>query len=116
MLTAIMGNGSRRHAPGRGARRVPRGRLGRRAGVIGAPQTRQLLPSPPGGNAWRTSRARSGTPGQRRLPRDRLITELVQQLRGEASDRQLPDPGVALVHTTGGTILELEANACTVGV
>jgi benzoylsuccinyl-CoA thiolase BbsB subunit len=44
------------------------------------------------------------------------VTELVQQLRGEAGDRQLSDPGVALVHTMGGTILELEANACTVGV
>jgi acetyl-CoA acetyltransferase len=44
------------------------------------------------------------------------ITELVQQLRGEAGERQVPDPGVGLVHTMGGTILELEANACTVGV
>ncbi|MGH3523197.1 MAG: thiolase family protein, partial [Mycobacterium sp.] len=44
------------------------------------------------------------------------VTELVRQLRGEAGDRQLADPGVALVHTMGGTILELEANACTVGI
>jgi acetyl-CoA acetyltransferase/uncharacterized OB-fold protein len=44
------------------------------------------------------------------------VTELVQQLRGEAGERQLADPGVGLVHTMGGTILELEANACTVGV
>jgi benzoylsuccinyl-CoA thiolase BbsB subunit len=44
------------------------------------------------------------------------VTELVQQLRGEAGQRQLSDPGVGLVHTMGGTILELEANACTIGV
>lgn len=44
------------------------------------------------------------------------VAELVRQLRGEAAGRQLPDPGAALVHTMGGTILELEANACTVGV
>ncbi|MDT7615324.1 MAG: hypothetical protein QOF00_2771 [Pseudonocardiales bacterium] len=44
------------------------------------------------------------------------VTELVRQLRGEAGQRQVGDPEVALVHTMGGTILELEANACTVGV
>lgn len=44
------------------------------------------------------------------------VTELVQQLRGQAGERQLADPGVAVVHTMGGTVLELETNACTVGV
>ncbi|MCW2725511.1 MAG: Propanoyl-CoA acyltransferase [Frankiales bacterium] len=44
------------------------------------------------------------------------VTELVRQLRGEAGDRQLSDPGVALLQTMGGTVLELETNACTIGV
>jgi len=44
------------------------------------------------------------------------VTELVRQLRGEAGDRQVADPGVALLHTMGGTVLELETNACTIGV
>lgn len=43
-------------------------------------------------------------------------TELVRQLRGAAGERQLSDPGVALLHTMGGTVLELEANACTIGI
>lgn len=44
------------------------------------------------------------------------VAELVRQLRGEAGDRQVPDPGVALLQTMGGTVLELETNACTVGI
>jgi acetyl-CoA acetyltransferase len=44
------------------------------------------------------------------------VAELVRQLRGEAGERQLADPGVALLHTMGGTVLELETNACTIGV
>ncbi|PXY25740.1 hypothetical protein BA062_25420 [Prauserella flavalba] len=44
------------------------------------------------------------------------VAELVRQLRGAAGERQLSDPGVALLHTMGGTVLELETNACTVGV
>jgi acetyl-CoA acetyltransferase/uncharacterized OB-fold protein len=44
------------------------------------------------------------------------VTELVRQLRGDAGDRQLADPGVALLHTMGGTVLELETNACAIGV
>lgn len=44
------------------------------------------------------------------------VTELVRQLRGEADDRQVTDPGYALLHTMGGTVLELETNACTIGV
>jgi acetyl-CoA acetyltransferase len=44
------------------------------------------------------------------------VTELVRQLRGDAGDRQLSDPGVALLHTMGGTVLELETNACAVGI
>lgn len=44
------------------------------------------------------------------------VTELVQQLRGEAGPRQLTDPGLGLFHTMGGTVLELETNACTVGI
>lgn len=42
--------------------------------------------------------------------------ELVRQLRGEAGDRQVADPRVALLQTMGGTVLELETNACTIGV
>ena len=44
------------------------------------------------------------------------VTELVHQLRGAAGDRQVADARVALVHTMGGTVLELETNACTIGV
>lgn len=44
------------------------------------------------------------------------VTELVRQLRGEAGERQVGDPGVALLQTMGGTVLELETNACTIGV
>ena len=43
------------------------------------------------------------------------VSELVRQLRGEAGDRQV-DAEVAVVHTMGGTVLELETNACVVGV
>lgn len=44
------------------------------------------------------------------------VAELVRQLRGTAGVRQLSDPGVALLHTMGGTVLELETNACAIGV
>lgn len=44
------------------------------------------------------------------------VSELVRQLRGEAGERQVDDPGVALLHTMGGTVLELETNACTIGL
>lgn len=43
------------------------------------------------------------------------VTELVRQLRGEKGEVYGPDD-VALVHTMGGTVLELETNACTVGI
>lgn len=44
------------------------------------------------------------------------VGELVHQLRGEAGARQVSDPGVAVLHNMGGTVLELETNACVVGV
>lgn len=43
------------------------------------------------------------------------VGEMVRQLRGEAGDRQV-DAQVAVVHTMGGTVLELETNACVVAV
>jgi acetyl-CoA acetyltransferase len=44
------------------------------------------------------------------------IAELAWQLRGCAGDRQVCEPKVALAHTVGGTVFELEANACAVHV
>lgn len=44
------------------------------------------------------------------------VAEVVRQLRGEAGDRQLSNPGVGMFLTMGGTVLELETNACAVGI
>lgn len=44
------------------------------------------------------------------------IAELTWQLRGRAGDRQVEGARVGLAHTMGGTIFELEANACAVHV
>jgi hypothetical protein len=44
------------------------------------------------------------------------VAEVLRQLRGEAGDRQLSDPGVGVFLTMGGTVLELETNACAVGI
>ena len=44
------------------------------------------------------------------------IAELTWQLRGQAGERQCEGARVGLAHTMGGTIFELEANACAVHV
>jgi acetyl-CoA acetyltransferase len=44
------------------------------------------------------------------------IAELTWQLRREAGDRQVDGARVGLAHTMGGTIFELEANACAVHI
>lgn len=44
------------------------------------------------------------------------IAELTHQLRGEAGDRQIDGARVGLVHSQGGTVLDLETNACVVGL
>jgi acetyl-CoA acetyltransferase len=44
------------------------------------------------------------------------IAELTWQLRGRAGGRQVEDARVGLAHTMGGTIFELEANACAVHI
>lgn len=44
------------------------------------------------------------------------IAELTHQLRGEAGARQIDGARVGLVHSQGGTVLDLETNACVVGL
>jgi acetyl-CoA acetyltransferase len=44
------------------------------------------------------------------------IAELTAQLRGTAGDRQVDGARVGVAHTMGGTVFELEANACAVHV
>jgi acetyl-CoA acetyltransferase len=44
------------------------------------------------------------------------IAELTWQLRGQADARQVEGARVGLAHTMGGTIFELEANACAVHI
>ncbi|MEA2383488.1 MAG: hypothetical protein QOH72_3459 [Solirubrobacteraceae bacterium] len=44
------------------------------------------------------------------------VHELVGQLRGEAGGRQVAAVRTGLVHTQGGTVLDLETNACVVGL
>ena len=42
------------------------------------------------------------------------LAELTWQLRGEAGERQVDRARVALAHTMGGTVYELESNVCAV--
>jgi acetyl-CoA acetyltransferase len=42
------------------------------------------------------------------------VYEVVTQLRGEAGPRQVPGARVGLVHNQGGTVLDIETNACVV--
>jgi acetyl-CoA acetyltransferase len=44
------------------------------------------------------------------------LAELTRQLRGEAGPRQVEGARVALSHTMGGTVFELESNACMIHV
>ncbi|MGH2784328.1 MAG: thiolase family protein [Actinomycetota bacterium] len=44
------------------------------------------------------------------------IAELTWHLRGRAGERQVPDAKVGLAHTMGGTLFELEANACAIHI
>lgn len=44
------------------------------------------------------------------------LAELTWQLRGEAGDRQVAGARVAVAHTMGGTVYELESNVCAVHV
>lgn len=44
------------------------------------------------------------------------VAELTRQLRGQAGERQVGDVSTALLQTMGGTVLELETNACAIGV
>jgi acetyl-CoA acetyltransferase len=44
------------------------------------------------------------------------LAELTWQLRGEAGGRQVEGARVALAHTMGGTVYELESNVCAVHV
>lgn len=44
------------------------------------------------------------------------VAELTWQLRGQAGSRQVEDARVGVAHTMGGTVFELEANACAVHV
>jgi len=44
------------------------------------------------------------------------VHEIVTQLRGEAGERQVGRARVAALHNQGGTVLDLETNACVVGV
>jgi acetyl-CoA acetyltransferase len=44
------------------------------------------------------------------------ITELTWQLRGEAGERQVDGAKVAVSHTMGGTVYEMESNVCAVHV
>jgi acetyl-CoA acetyltransferase/uncharacterized OB-fold protein len=44
------------------------------------------------------------------------VHELVGQLRGEAGARQVAGARTGMVHTQGGTVLDLETNACVVGL
>jgi acetyl-CoA C-acetyltransferase len=44
------------------------------------------------------------------------LAELVWQLRGEAGDRQVTTPGVALLETMGGGAAQVDGNACVVAL
>lgn len=44
------------------------------------------------------------------------IAELTWQLRNQAGDRQVANARVGLAHTMGGTLLDLEANACAIHI
>ena len=44
------------------------------------------------------------------------VFELTSQLRGTAGPRQIRDARVGLLHSQGGTVLDLETNACMVGL
>lgn len=44
------------------------------------------------------------------------VIELTAQLRGTAGPRQVRDARVGLLHSQGGTVLDLETNACMVGL
>lgn len=44
------------------------------------------------------------------------VFELTGQLRGTAGPRQVPGARVGLLHSQGGTVLDLETNACVVGL
>lgn len=44
------------------------------------------------------------------------VVEVVRQLRGEAGDRQISNPGVGLAHCRGGKAAGVEGAACTVQV
>ena len=44
------------------------------------------------------------------------IAELTWQLRGEAGERQVDGAKVAVSHTMGGTVYEMESNVCAVHV
>jgi acetyl-CoA acetyltransferase/uncharacterized OB-fold protein len=44
------------------------------------------------------------------------VHELVTQLRGEAGPRQVAGARTGMLHNQGGTVLDLETNACVVGL
>lgn len=44
------------------------------------------------------------------------VFEIVQQLRGEAGKRQVPDAKVGMTHTMGGAIPEIEVGSCAVHI
>jgi len=44
------------------------------------------------------------------------VFEIVQQLRGEAGKRQVPDAKVGMTHTMGGAIPEIEVGSCAIHI